>query len=220
MFSKEVQPNFFFYYIKHHNIYFYIIYFYYTRTITLSSDYLCFNRLSTIPFFIERGFLLGLKTTRNQAKFSILFHQNHPIFVAFYTSFFALSHYKISYNKTKIFVLSFLPPFLCSFISYSNNIHCCRNTLSKTPRNIVFTLLIFNIYIMQWIWKKQKKTYDIIIQAQKPHKWTGCTYITPEFCDQCGSMLFYLSEGLKCQGTDTTKSKQKKNRIKSKSFNN
>lgn len=55
-----------------------------------------------------------------------------------------------------------------------------------------------------------KKTYDIIIQAQKPHKWTGCTYITPEFCDQCGSMLFYLSEGLKCQGTDTKQKNQRK----------
>lgn len=71
-----------------------------------------------------------------------------------------------------------------------------------------------------------KKTYDIIIQAQKPHKWTGCTYITPEFCDQCGSMLFYLSEGLKCQGTDTKKNKEKILHIpeiktkKSKSFNN
>lgn len=155
-------------------------------------------------FFIEKGFLLGLKNNTKSSKFSILFHDIIN-FCSFLYKFFALSHYKFLLTKQN-FCSFFLPPFLCSFISYSNNIHCCRNTLSELLA-ILYSRYWYLIFILC---NGYEKTYDIIIQAQKPHKWTGCTYITPEFCDQCGSMLFYLSEGLKCQGTDTTKNSKNK----------
>lgn len=84
----------------------YIFKFYYTRTITLSSDYLCFKRLSTILFLLKGDFCLVLKQ-HESSKFSILFHRYHQ-FCSFLYKFFALSHYN-SFNK--ISVLSFSPPF-------------------------------------------------------------------------------------------------------------
>lgn len=36
---------------------------------------------------------------------------------------------------------------------------------------------------------------------RKPHKWHQHTFLTPTFCDQCGSMLHGIAhQGLKCQG--------------------
>uniref|UniRef100_A0A182W992 Phorbol-ester/DAG-type domain-containing protein n=1 Tax=Anopheles minimus TaxID=112268 RepID=A0A182W992_9DIPT len=41
-----------------------------------------------------------------------------------------------------------------------------------------------------------------LLNAQNPHKWQGYTFITPTFCDHCGSMLHGIAhQGLKCQGT-------------------
>ncbi|XP_059607965.1 protein kinase C, brain isozyme-like isoform X2 [Phlebotomus argentipes] len=39
--------------------------------------------------------------------------------------------------------------------------------------------------------------------VRKPHKWQGHTFLTPTFCDQCGSMLHGIAhQGIKCQACD------------------
>uniref|UniRef100_A0A1B0EXY4 Phorbol-ester/DAG-type domain-containing protein n=1 Tax=Phlebotomus papatasi TaxID=29031 RepID=A0A1B0EXY4_PHLPP len=42
-----------------------------------------------------------------------------------------------------------------------------------------------------------------LVAVRKPHKWQGHTFLTPTFCDQCGSMLHGIAhQGIKCQACD------------------
>lgn len=43
---------------------------------------------------------------------------------------------------------------------------------------------------------------EYVQDTHKAHNWQNYTFITPTFCDHCGSLLHGLThQGLKCQGT-------------------
>ncbi|XP_037031649.1 protein kinase C, brain isozyme isoform X1 [Bradysia coprophila] len=69
-----------------------------------------------------------------------------------------------------------------------------KNALIQVQHFVIIVVPYYMVYTIK----------GLSVQAvRKPHKWQGYTFITPSFCDHCGSLLHGLAhQGLKCQACD------------------